>query len=275
MLKLSRPLAVLDIETTGTNVVKDRIIELYILKINPDNSSEEYYKLINPGIKIPREASDVHGIKDKDVADKPDFKSIAHNLEEFLTNCDLAGYNSNKFDIPMLMEEFLRCGVDFDITKRKLIDVQNIFHKMEPRTLKAAYRFYCDKELYNAHGAKADTRATYEVLVSQIEKYKDTEYTDQEGNVSKPIKNDINALHDFSFNQRNVDLVGHIGLNRDGEEIFNFGKHKGKRVKDVFKKEPQYYDWMIKADFPLLTKNAIKKIKLKDDSNNSGFVFKE
>ncbi len=275
MLNLNRPLAVLDIESTGTNVVKDRIIELYILKINTDNTSEEYHQLVNPGIKIPPEVSAIHGIKDEDVKDKPLFSSIASNLENFLANCDLAGYNSNKFDIPMLIEEFLRCNIDFDITKRRLIDVQNIFHKMEPRTLKAAYRFYCGKELHDAHGAKADTKATYEVLKSQIEKYKDAEYTDQDGKVSKPIKNDMKALHEFSLNQRNVDLVGHIGLNRKGEEVFNFGKHKGKSVKEVFQKEPQYYDWMMKADFPLSTKNVIKKIKLRSASDNSGFIFKE
>lgn len=275
MLNLTKPLAVFDLETTGINVVKDRIIEIYVLKINADNTTEEYHELINPGIKISPEATAIHGISNDDVKDKPQFADIAGKLESFLANCDLAGYNSNKFDIPMLIEEFLRHGVDFDISKRRLIDVQNIFHKMEPRTLKAAYRFYCGKELYDAHGAKADTRATYEVLISQIEKYKDVDYVDHEGNVSKPVKNDMDALYEFSYNQKNIDLVGHIGLNKKGVEVFNFGKHKGKSVKEVFRKEPQYYDWMMKADFPLSTKNAIKKLKLQSAADNSSFIIKD
>ncbi len=275
MLKLTRPLAFFDLETTGTNVVKDRIIEIYILKISPDNSYEDYHKIINPGVKIPSEATAIHGITNEDVMDKPAFADISHRLENFLANCDLAGYNSNKFDIPMLIEEFLRCGIDFDITKRRLIDVQNIFHKMEPRTLKAAYRFYCGKELHDAHEAKADTRATYEILISQIEKYKDTEYIYNDGSVSKPVKNDMDALYKFSYNQKNVDLAGHIGINRKGVEVFNFGKYKGKSVKEVFRKEPQYYDWMMKADFPLSTKTVIKKIKLKAAADDSGFIIKK
>ncbi len=275
MLNLNRPLAFLDLETTGTNIVKDRIVEIFILKVNPEGNNEEYHKIVNPGINIPPEVTAIHGISEEDVKDKPGFAAIAGSLEKFLRNCDLAGYNSNKFDIPMLIEEFLRCNIDFDIAKRKLIDVQNIFHKMEPRTLKAAYRFYCGKELKEAHSAKYDTCATYEVLISQINKYKDTEYVDNNGNVSKPVKNDIKALYEFSYNQKNVDLVGHIGLNNKGVEVFNFGKHKGKSVKEVFKKEPQYYDWMMKADFPLSTKNIIKKIKLRSAADDSGFVFKE
>ncbi len=274
MLKLTRPLAFLDLETTGVNVVKDRIIEVYVLKFNPDNSSEEYHKIVNPGIKIPPEASAIHGIRNEDVVDKPGFADISHSLENFLANSDIAGYNSNKFDIPMLIEEFLRCGIDFDIAKRRLIDVQNIFHKMEPRTLKAAYRFYCGKELHDAHDAKADTQATYEILMSQIEKYKDTEYIDNEGKVSKPVKNNIDALYNFSYNHKNADLAGHIGINNKGVEVFNFGKYKGRSVMEVFKKEPQYYDWMMKADFPLSTKKVIKKIKLKAAADDSGFIFK-
>ncbi len=275
MLKLKHPLAFLDLETTGVNVVKDRIIEIYVLKVNPDNSTVEYHKIVNPGIKIPPEVTAIHGIRNEDVVDKPGFADISQSLQNFLGDCDIAGYNSNKFDVPMLIEEFLRCGIDFDITKRKLIDVQNIFHKMEPRTLKAAYRFYCGRELHDAHDAKADTKATYEILLSQIEKYKDAEYVDHEGKLSKPVKNDVDALYKFSYNHKNVDLAGHIGINRKGVEVFNFGKYKGKSVMEVFKKEPQYYDWMMKADFPLSTKNVIKKIKLKAAADDSGFIFKE
>ncbi len=274
MLSLSRPLAVFDLESTGINVVKDRIVQIFILKINADNSTEEFNQIINPGIKIPEDSSKIHGIRDQDVKDKPKFADISNSLNSFIGNADLAGYNSNKFDVPMLIEEFLRCGIDFDIKNRRLVDVQNIFHKMEPRTLKAAYKFYCGKELLDAHDAKADTKATYEVLVSQIKKYKNTEYVDKEGNVSKPVKNDINALHDFSYNKDNVDLVGHIGFNKEGKEVFKFGKHRGKIVNEVFQKEPQYYDWMMKADFPLSTKNVIKKIKLRSVANDSGFIFK-
>ncbi len=259
-LNLTRPLAFFDLETTGVNVVLDRIVEISVFKVNPDNSNETVNAIINPKRPIPEEVTAIHGISNEDVKDKPTFAEFAPKLEKFLKNCDLAGYNSNKFDVPMLMEEFLRCGINFDIKSRRLIDVQNIFHKMEPRTLKAAYKYYCGKELINAHEAEADTRATYEILIKQIEHYSDTEYIDNEGKVSVPIKNDVEALSEFSYNQNNADLAGHIGFDKSGKEIFKFGKYKGKVVADVFKKEPQYYDWIMKADFPLSTKNLVKEI---------------
>lgn len=172
----------------------------------------------------------------------------------------------------MLIEEFLRCGINFDVKKRRLVDVQNIFHKMEPRTLKAAYRFYCGKELVDAHEAEADTKATYEILLSQIQRYDGADYEDRDGNISQPIKNDVQALHDFSFNHRNADLVGHIGYNMHGREIFNFGKYKGQEVMEVFKREPQYFDWMMKADFPLSTKNIIQSVILRGLNKGSSIV---
>jgi DNA polymerase-3 subunit epsilon len=268
-LNLSRPLAVFDIETTGVNVGSDRIIEICILKANPDGSEEVKTMRINPGIPIPKEASDIHGIYNKDVKDCPSFTEVAADLAQFLKNCDLGGYNSNKFDIPLLVEEFFRAKVDFEITNRRFVDVQNIFHKMEPRTLKAAYKFYCGKDIINAHSAEADTRATYEVLLSQIEKYDGVEYEDNKGKTSIPVINDVQALHDFSINNRNADLVGHIVFDENGVEVFNFGKYKGKSVAEVFQKEPQYYDWMKKADFPLSTKNLLDVIKLRGFNNSS------
>lgn len=273
-LNLNRPLAFFDLETTGVHVVTDRIVEISIYKVNPDGSNESFTKLVNPTIPIPAEVTAIHGIKNEDVADAPTFAQLAPTLEAFLQNCDLAGYNSNKFDVPMLIEEFLRCNIQFDIKKRRLIDVQNIFHKMEPRTLKAAYRFYCGKELIGAHEAEADTRATYEILLAQIERYQGVDFEDNEGKLSQPVYNDVQALHDFSYNHRNADLVGHIGLNRQGKEIFNFGKHKGRLVEEVFKREPQYYDWMMKADFPLSTKSLIQSIMLRGH-NTGTFVFKD
>ncbi len=271
-LNLTKPLAFFDLETTGLNVVKDKIVEISIFKVNPDNSTETLTTLINPQIPISPEASAIHGISNDDVKDKPTFIEFAPKLEKFLKNCDLAGYNSNKFDVPMLIEEFLRCGINFDIKKRKLIDVQNIFHKMEPRTLKAAYKFYCSKELIGAHEAEADTMATYEILLNQIEFYKETEYTDNEGKKSFPIKNDVNSLSEFSYNQNNADLVGHIGFNKSGKEVFNFGKYKGKTVEEVFKIEPQYYDWMMKSEFPLSTKNIITEIMFRGFKDSSIIV---
>ncbi len=259
-LNLSRPIAFFDLETTGTNVVTDRIVEISIYKITPGGKSESLTKLINPGIPIPREVTEIHGITNEDVTNAPTFAQLAPVLTDFFHQCDLAGYNSNKFDIPMLIEEFLRCGIQFDVRKRRLVDVQNIFHKMEPRTLKAAYRFYCGRELDNAHEAEADTRATYEILLAQIQRYEGADYEDREGKVTKPIRNDVQALYEFSYNHNNADLVGHIGYNREGREIFKFGKHKNKTVEDVFKREPQYFDWMMKADFPLSTKQVIQSV---------------
>lgn len=262
-LNLTRPLAFLDIESTGVKVASDRIIEICILKVMPDGEESIRTYMVNPGIPIPPESTKFHGITDENVKDKPFFRDIAHELNQFLGNADLAGYNSNKFDIPILIEEFLRAEINFDIKNRYLIDVQNIFHKMEPRTLFAAYRFYCKKELIDAHTAEADTKATYEILKSQLDTYNGTEYVDKEGNRSTPIVNNVKALHDFSIQSHFADLVGHIVFNDNGKEVFNFGKHKGKPVEDVFQHEPQYYDWMMKAEFPLSTKNIITAIKLR------------
>jgi len=268
-LKLSHPIAFFDLETTGVLVGSDRIVEICIIKIHPDRTEEVKSMRINPGIPIPPASSAIHGIYDDDVKDCPKFADVAQSLSLFLKNCDLGGYNSNKFDIPLLAEEFYRAGVDFDVTNRKFVDVQNIFHKMEPRTLRAAYKFYCGKDIINAHSAEADIRATYEVLLAQLERYEGVEYDDGKGNISTPIVNDIEALHNFSFNTRNADLVGHIVYDDKGVEVFNFGKYKGKSVIEVFKKEPQYFDWMKKADFPLSTKKLLDVIMLRGFNNSS------
>ncbi len=274
-LNLKRPIAFFDIESTGTNVVKDRIVEICFFKVMPDGTTETKLRRINPTIPIPTEVTAIHGITNADVENEPTFRQVAKSLNEWLKDCDLSGYNSNKFDVPMLIEEFLRCDIDFSLKNRNLVDVQNIFHKMEPRTLKAAYKFYCGKELVDAHTAEADTIATYEILLSQIERYKDTEYVDNEGNVSTPVKNDISALYQFSYNHRNVDLVGHIVYNAKDRECFNFGKHKGKTVEDVFKKDPHYYDWIMNADFPLSTKNVIKEIRFRALENSNMIIKKQ
>jgi DNA polymerase-3 subunit epsilon len=263
-LKLTKPLIFFDLETTGVNVVRDRIVEISLLKVFPDGHEEVRTLLINPTIPIPEEVTKIHGVSDEDVKDKPTFKELAGNLSAFIDNSDLVGYNCIKFDIPLLIEEFLRAGIEFEMKNRRFIDVQNIFHKMEPRTLKAAYRFYCHKELVDAHRAEADTRATLEVLLSQLERYENVEYTDNNGITSKPVVNDVKALHDFSFFNRNADLVGHLIFNQKEEEIFNFGKHKGKTVEEVFRTEPSYYDWMMKGEFPVSTKRVITAIKLRN-----------
>lgn len=249
-LKLTRPIAFIDLETTGTNIGSDRIVEISILKLMPDDTTQVDTFRVNPTIPIPADSSEVHGIFDKDVKDCPTFKDLAPKLLKILDQCDFAGYNSNKFDIPLLVEEFLRVEVDFDIENRKLIDVQNIFHKMEQRTLAAAYRFYCHKELEGAHGAEADVKATYEVLKAQLEKYDSLE-----GNVA--------FLQKFSSANESVDLAGRIVRDKKGVEVFNFGKHKGKPVMEIFKSEPSYYNWMMDGDFPLSTKRVITKLRLK------------
>ncbi len=262
-LKLTRPLVVIDLETTGVMVARDRIIEICMLKVKTDGTSEIITKRVNPTIPISAEATSVHGITNEDLKDEPVFAHIAKDVARFMANCDIAGYNSIRFDIPLLIEEFLRVGVDFDIKNRRFIDAQNIFHKMEPRTLKAAYKFYCNQDLENAHTAEADTIATYEVLKAQLDKYDGVEYEDKDGNISIPITNDMQALHDFSVSLRNADLVGHIVYNDKKVEVFNFGKHKGKAVEAVFEKEPSYFDWIMKSDFPLSTKKLIQTIKLR------------
>lgn len=245
-LNLKRPLAFIDLETTGINLSTDKIIEIAIIKILPDGSSAAKIKRINPGIPIPKESSDIHGIRDEDVKDAPVFKEVANELRQFLDNCDLAGYNSNRFDIPLLVEEFLRAGQNFDITERKLIDVQRIFHLMEKRNLEAAYQFYCSKDLENAHSAEADARATYEILEAQLGRY-------------ESLVNDIEALAQFTAEEDFIDL-GRRFIRKNGEPFFNFGKYKGRPVKAVLREEPQYYDWMMKADFSLHTKQKLSEI---------------
>jgi DNA polymerase-3 subunit epsilon len=260
-LSLARPLAVFDLETTGINVASDRIVEISIVKILPKGKKVVYTKRLNPGIPISKESTMIHGISDLDVKDCPSFKDIAPELEKFLDNSDLSGYNAIKFDIPLLVEEFLRVGVDFSLMDRHVVDVQNIFHKMEPRNLKAAYKFYCHKDLEMAHSAEADATATYEVLMAQLDMYIGQEYVNNEGISSQPVQNDVKALHDFSFYTQNVDLVGHIVFNDKQQEVLNFGKYKGQQVEDVFRKEPSYYDWMMKSQFPLSTKRVVQSIK--------------
>ena len=262
-LNLKKPIAFFDIEATGLNVTKDRIVEISVLRINSNESKESRTWLINPDYPISEEASKVHGYYFEDLKDKPTFKQKAKEIALFFKGCDLAGYNSLRYDIPMLVEEFLRADVDFDIKNRRLIDVQNIFMKMEQRTLSAAYRFYLDKKLENAHGAEADTLATFEVLEAQLDKYLDTEYTDRDGNTSKPVLNDMQKLHEFSMHKKNADLIGQIIFDKEDKETFNFGKYKGQRVEDIFKKDPSYFSWIMKADFPQYTKNLLTNIKLK------------
>ncbi|MCK6641883.1 MAG: 3'-5' exonuclease [Bacteroidia bacterium] len=248
-LQLSRPLAFVDLETTGVNVASDRIIEIAILKLYPNGDRDSKCMKINPGRPIPPESTAIHHITDDDVKDAPLFKDVAGMLFQMIEGCDLAGYNSNKFDFPLLAEEFLRAEIEFDITKHKLVDVQNIFHKMEQRTLSAAYQFYCKKDLVNAHSAEADTTATWEILEAQVQRYDN-------------LKRDVNFLSEFSMVNRNVDLMGRIVYNANNVPVFNFGKHNGKPVTEVFEKEPSYYSWMMDGDFPLYTKKVITKIRL-------------
>ena len=268
-LNLTRPLVFLDLETTGIKVATDRIVELCFLRINADGSQKIKTLRINPGIPIPPEATEIHGITDEDVKACPKFAQVAHELAEFIDNSDIAGYNSNHFDIPLLVEEFLRAGVDLELKGRRFVDIQNIFHKMEPRNLSAAYKFYCSKELENAHSAEADTVATFEVLKAQLDRYNDTEFKDKKGNILKPVVNDVKALSDFSFTNRAADLIGHIIFNDKNIEVFNFGKHKSKAVRDVFRDEPSYYDWIMKSEFPLSTKKVITEIKLRGFNKES------
>jgi len=259
-LNLKRPLAFFDLEATGINVGIDRVVEIAILKAMPDGTEQLLVKRINPEIPIPLVTSLIHGIYDEDVVDEPKFADVAQEIADFIGDADLAGYNSNKFDIPMLLEEFLRVGVDLDMSDRKFVDVQNIFHQMEQRTLKAAYKFYCEKDLINAHSAEADIRATYEVLLAQLEKYEHTQFEDKQGNKSIPVKNDVEALHTFTNLNKSVDYAGRIVFNDNGEECINFGKHKGKTLESIFNVEPSYYAWMMQGDFPLFTKKKLDEI---------------
>lgn len=259
-LNLKRPLAFFDLEATGTNIGVDRIVEISVIKLHPDGTEDVKTWRVHPGMPIPLESSLIHGIYDEHIAEEKQFKELAQEVAEFIADSDLAGYNSNKFDIPMLAEEFLRAGVNFDLDNRHFVDVQNIFHQMEQRTLKAAYQFYCNKDIINAHSAEADTRATMEVLLAQLDRYADTEWEDKKGVKSKPVVNDVEALHKFTNLNRPVDFAGRMAFNENGEEVFNFGKHKGKRVEDVFTAEPSYYSWMMQGDFPLYTKRKLEEI---------------
>jgi DNA polymerase III subunit epsilon len=268
-LNLTHPLAVFDLETTGIKVATDRIVEICILRINVDGTTKTKTLRINPEVPIPPEVTAIHGITDEDVKDAPKFREVAHDLANFLENCDLAGFNSNHFDIPLLVEEFLRAGVDFELKGRRFVDVQNIFHKMEPRNLYAAYKFYCDKDLEKAHSAEADTLATFEILKAQLDRYKETTFKDRQGKITQPIVNDVKSLSEFSFTSRSADLVGQIVYNDKNEEIFNFGKHKGKLVAEVFKNEPSYYDWIMKSEFTLSTKKVVTSIKLRGFNKES------
>ena len=250
-LNLKRPIVFFDLETTGVDTAKDRIVEISMVKVMPDGDQVVRTRLINPQMHIPEEASAIHGIKDEDVKDAPTFAQIAKSLYQFVEGCDFGGFNSNRFDMPMLVEEFLRAGVDVDFKNRKFVDVQNIFHKMEQRTLVAAYKFYCNKDLDNAHSAQADTMATYEVLMAQLDRYPE-------------LQNDITALAEFSTHGETADYAGRIVYNEKGEEVFNFGKYKGMSVSEVFRKEPSYYSWMMNGDFPLYTKKVITQIRCRE-----------
>jgi DNA polymerase-3 subunit epsilon len=261
-LNLKKPIAFFDLETTGININSDRIVELSILKIIPNGERELKTMRINPTIPIPIESSLIHGIYDEDVKDKPTFKSAAHSLGQFLEGCDLAGFNIIRFDVPVLVEEFLRADIDFDVSNRRLVDAQRIYHLMEPRNLSAAYKFYCGKDLIGAHGAEADTIATYEVLKAQINKYQNVSILDNSGKEFLPIKNDMEALHQLTLSHH-VDLAGRILFNEKGEEVFNFGKYKGQKVTDVLQKDLGYFDWMMKGDFTLNTKRKLTEIKLR------------
>lgn len=261
-LHLTKPLAFFDLETTGISVGSDRIVEICILKVGIDNKVDILTRRVNPTIPIPLFNSKIHGIYDADVKDCPTFKELAPQLAQFIGNSDLAGFNSNKFDVPLLVEEFLRADVDFDLKNRRLVDVQNIFHVMEPRNLGAAMKFYCNKTLENAHSAEADTVATYEIFKAQLERYKDTQVEGENGQLYTPVQNDVQVLSELTARTKNADLMGRIVFNEEGVEVFNFGKHKDKPVREVFEKEPSYYNWMMNGDFPLYTKKIITQIRL-------------
>lgn len=250
-LKLQKPIVFFDLETTGVNAIHDRIVEISYIKVFPDGNEESETLRINPERHIPEQSSAIHGIYDEDVKDCPTFKQVARDIAAIFVNSDIAGFNSNYFDVPMLVEEMLRAGIDFDITKCRLIDVQNIYHKLEQRTLSAAYKFYCGKNLEDAHSAQADTRATYEVLKAQLDKYPDK------------LNNDVQFLSSFSKMNDNVDFAGRIIYNDKHIPVFNFGKYKGQSVEDVLARDPGYYGWMMQGDFPQNTKQVLTKLRLK------------
>ena len=247
MLNLTRPVAFIDLETTGVNLSTDRIVEIAIIKVLPDGERQVKSKLINPEMPIPKQTTDIHGITDEMVKDAPTFKQSGNEIKQFLENCDLGGYNSNRFDIPMLMEEFLRAGMEVDLSQRRMIDVQHIFYTMEPRTLTAAYKFYCQKELIDAHSAEADVQATIDVLIAQVDRYKN-------------LGNSIDSILQVIGEEKIVDYARRFSFDEKGREVFNFGKFKGRPVADVLKTEPQYYDWMMKGDFPLHTKKKLTEL---------------
>lgn len=249
-LKLSKNICFFDLETTGTNIVRDRIVEISILKVFVNGNRQSFTWLVNPTIKIPQESIEIHGITDEKVANEPTFKELSLTIYNIIKDSDIAGYNSNKFDIPLLAEEFIRAGIDFDFKNTKTIDVQNIFHKKEQRTLSAAYKFYCEKDLENAHSSLADTTATYEILKAQLDRYPD-------------LENNVKFLSEFSRHKKFADFAGFIHYNDDGEEIFSFGKYKDKKVEDVFESDSGYYGWLISADFPLYTKRVFTQIRLR------------
>tara|TARA_B100000780_G_scaffold43894_1_gene27277 strand:- start:2813 stop:3586 length:774 start_codon:yes stop_codon:yes gene_type:complete len=249
-LKIERPLCFFDLETTGINITNDRIVEIAILKLNPDEKIEKKVWLVNPEMLIPKEVSEIHGITDDKVADAPTFKEISKTIYNFIKGSDLAGYNSDRFDIPLLMEEFLRSEVDFETKNLRTIDVQTIFHKMEQRNLTAALKFYCNKKLENAHSAMVDTQATYDVLMSQLDRYSDLEPS-------------ISFLSDFTTRRKNADFAGYIVFNKKDEECFSFGKHKGQTVENILDKEPGYFGWLLKSDFPLYTKKILTQIRMR------------
>lgn len=250
-LNLKNPIIFFDLETTGTNINSDRIVEICFLKVYPNGNEESKTMRINPEMHIPEASTAVHGIHDEDVANCPTFKSVAKDIAKDFEGADIAGFNSNRFDVPVLVEEFLRAGIDLDLTKRKFIDVQVIYHKLEQRTLSAAYKFYCGKNLEDAHTAEADTRATYEVLKAQLDKYPET------------LENDVDFLSNYSSYSRNVDFAGRIVMNDNDVEVFNFGKYKGMPVEEVLLRDPGYYGWILNGDFTLNTKNVLTKIKLR------------
>ncbi len=256
-LSLTKPICFFDLETTGINITKDRIVEISILKVHPNGKEESKTWLVNPEMPIPKEVIEIHGISDADVADKPTFKKLAKEVYNMIKDSDLGGFNSNRFDIPLLAEEMLRAEIDFDMKNCLSIDVQTIFHKMEQRTLSAAYKFYCDKNLDGAHSAEADTNATYEVLKAQIAKYDE-------------VENNTKFLAEFSSRKKFADFAGFITYNKEGVECFSFGKHKGKLVTEVLEKEPGYFGWLLNADFPLYTKKVLTAIKLKNFNNKLG-----
>ncbi len=253
-LNLKKPIVFFDLETTGINIANDRIVEISILKILPNGNKESKTWLVNPEIEIPKEASDIHGITNERVVTEPTFNELALKVSEMIKGCDLAGFNSNRFDIPLLAEEMLRADVDFDMKNRVAVDVQVIFHKKEQRTLGAGYQFYCGKELKDAHSAEADTLATYEILLAQLEKYED-------------LENDIKSLSEYSTHQKRADFAGFIMFDEDNDEVFTFGKYKGKKVTEILEKDQGYYGWIQKSDFPLYTKKVLTAIKLRSFNN--------